>query len=436
MKKSTYKAATIITVILCLATLAVAWTSSWFSNWNMADWSKKWETLFGIEQPQEPKPDGTDTPGGGDTPQTPVDNDVVAISGKGDKMLAGETYDVTNFAYTVSSLANLSKKTVSLQASALPNGAVNNELTWKSEWVNPNDPKIQSAKTTDFIMITPTSKGADITLLKNFDSQIKIIVELKSNPGIFKECYVDNMQKVESISYTTHKVKPQGNKGNYSLEYNLTETSKGDNTNYSIGIDPATYNHIDFADYDSSKKYSVDYMTTISTIFDFNIVISDKYTIKNDKFKLGNPEIIEGNELDRIQYNIKLSFTNEFESFIKENNLIVRGNPDFNYNCYYKNKDRLFFIDNMMTNLTSNKSSAFSNDMFDNFLLASASLFKKDSYFKLYNLLDNYSGYAFEVTVDFYEAGSYTLEQKLKLNKEMFKPIAKDIQLDQGEIVM
>ncbi|MDY5440250.1 MAG: hypothetical protein SPG06_05780, partial [Eubacteriales bacterium] len=64
MKKSTYKYATIFTVILCLSTLAVAWTSSWFSNWNMADWSKKWETLFGIEQ-QEPKPDGgTDTPGG------------------------------------------------------------------------------------------------------------------------------------------------------------------------------------------------------------------------------------------------------------------------------------------------------------------------------------------------------------------------------------
>lgn len=433
MKKSTYKYATIFTVILCLATLAVAWTSSWFSNWNVADWSKKWETLFGIEQ-QEPKPDGgTDTPGGSDTPQTPVDNDVVAISGKGDKMLAGETYDVTNFAYTVSSLANLSKKTVSLQASALPNGAVNNELTWKSEWVNPNDPKIQSAKTTDFIMITPTSKGADITLLKNFDSQIKIIVELKSNPGIFKECYVDNMQKVESISYTTHKVKPQGNKGNYSLDYNF-ENNIGDNTNYTIGVNPGVYSPIDFKDYDSAKKYSNFYGASISTLFDFNIVISDKYTIKNDKFKLDN--ITEGiSEIDRIRYDIKLGFTKEFNQFITENNLVTKESPFINFDTLYKNADTILRLDNTLSSLSWHTNQCFINSDF-NILLEKLSLFNKESYFKLYNLLDNYSGYAFEVTVDFYEAGSYTLEQKLKLNKEMFKPIANDIQLDQGEIVM
>lgn len=145
MKKSTYKYATIFTVILCLATLAVAWTSSWFSNWNMADWSKKWETLFGIEQPQEPKPDGgTDTPGG--------DNqNIIAYNNKGDPIYAGQRIEAQNIAFATAS----ETASITIFAVIKPTTATNKNCTWSIAWQN-ND---ESKNVNDYIKLSTNQEN-------------------------------------------------------------------------------------------------------------------------------------------------------------------------------------------------------------------------------------------------------------------------------------
>ena len=289
MKKSTYKYATIFTVILCLATLAVAWTSSWFSNWNVADWSKKWETLFGIEQ-QEPKPDGgTDTPGGGDTPQTPVDNDVVAISGKGDKMVAGETYDVTNFAYVCAE--NSVNKTITLNATVYPEDSTDiNNLSWKVEWVNPNVGFANGKKVNDYITIkeySDTPTVCDVTYKQDFGSQIKVVAYISSNPSVKAECTVDCIPKIEWQSFTSDKSKPT----NLFIDFNgksFTKDTNGlfvlftSNLSYTYNQDNFKINNFNEQIQNEvknwkNKKLGFLYKTTIGTLT--NDINSVDYTL-------------------------------------------------------------------------------------------------------------------------------------------------------------
>ncbi len=198
MKKSTYKTATIITVILCLFTLGLAWTSDWFTNWNTAEWTKKWEQLFGNEQSKpNPTPPGDDTPTNPGTPKPPVDNDVVAISGKGDNMLAGKTYDMDNFAYVCSE--NSVNKTITLNATVEPENATDkNNIRWKVEWVNPNVGFANGKKVTDYITIkqdTTNPAICKVSYQQDFGSKIKVVAYIYTNPTVNAECTVDCVQK-------------------------------------------------------------------------------------------------------------------------------------------------------------------------------------------------------------------------------------------------
>lgn len=356
MKKSTYKYATIFTVILCLATLAVAWTSSWFSNWNMADWSKKWETLFGIEQ-QEPKPDGTDTPGGGDTPQTPVDNDVVAISGKGDKMLAGETYDVTNFAYVCAE--NSVNKTITLNATVTPDDAVDKSLTWQLSWVNPESDFAKGKAVTDYVSLTPSSDtlSCDVTLIKDFGEQITLNASLQTNNHIKDTIHIDLLQKINSLSFRHFIVKPHNYSSGEQLDCEEGATSQQENRLYNslLGRDPTKYQASKFYDYeekfDGYESYTFNNLL-MKEYYEILCDISKNYTIEDPALANLQYELtidLANTATVLNKRNITLNNTKLVKNFNSSNltNNILEFTP-YEYTSYtgnlgYKNSQKYFF---------------------------------------------------------------------------------------------
>ena len=128
MKKSN-KSITLIVVILCLATLAVAWTSNWFSNWNMPDWSAKWQALFNTEQPK-------DDPGDKPNPDIPDKGNIVAYDNKGNPIYAGQTVPITNgLAFATAG----AESSVEIQAIISPITAFNKDCTWAIAWTDASE---------------------------------------------------------------------------------------------------------------------------------------------------------------------------------------------------------------------------------------------------------------------------------------------------------
>lgn len=194
MKKSTYKALTIITVILCLVTLAVAWTSSWFTNWNLNDWSKKWEDLFGIEQDKGGNTDNGDNDNGDNKPPL-NDNDVVAISNNGDSLGANDIYNMPkSFAYVCSE--NSANKSITVTATVLPDNATDKRISWSIEWVDANSEFAKGKNVTNYVSITPNDNQCTITYIADFGSQIKVNATSNSDTSISASCNVDCVQKV------------------------------------------------------------------------------------------------------------------------------------------------------------------------------------------------------------------------------------------------
>lgn len=428
MKKSTYKYATIFTVILCLATLAVAWTSSWFSNWNMADWSKKWETLFGNEQSQpKPTPPGDDTPGGGDTPQTPVDNDVVAISGKGDKMLAGETYDVTNFAYVCAE--NSVNKTITLNATVTPDNATDKRLEWKIYWTETSG-FAEGKKVTDYVTITPSSNtlSCDVNFISDFGTTIQIEVSSISNPAVYKYCTVDCMQKINNITpgiyhhkieFTTNNKKQLATDTKYGPQrYVFVESSE-------LGIDPVYNQHTDFLTCSSGlcsgSLSGCPYIKSISNVIMFYPEISKYYTVSTPG--LDDSDI---NDEYNINFEIAFSFKPEFISYLESKNISLKNNT-YSKGIGYDPSQKQFLT---YCDYTYNSLNILTHcfDLSNKELLKSA--------------FTDYSGDMVDISIEFsnnnktYHYSSTAISTRI--NPLVFNisiPVG-DIELDQGEIVM
>lgn len=174
MKKSTYKSMTVMTVLLCLATLAVAWTSSWFSNWNMADWSKKWQDIF-TEQPADPdKPVEPDKPAG----------NIIAYDNTGNPILAGSTVPLTNGLAFASTSA---EQSITVIATVKPDSATNKNCIWTLSWQTPDTTK----NVNEYIKITIDNENScivSISCLAGFLNNKIILTVITVDGGYSNTC--------------------------------------------------------------------------------------------------------------------------------------------------------------------------------------------------------------------------------------------------------
>ena len=289
MKKSTYKVFTFIVVILCLLTLAIAWTSNWFVNWNMADWSKKWSDLFGITTEPPVNPDKPTEPDKPAEPLQPIENEVVAIDSLGNNIYANQPIAMQSFAYTCSNESE--NKKVTLHATVLPDDATDKTLIWDAIWKTDANGTTKTKNVNNYVKLTPSSDSlsCDVEYVQDFDVPIILKVNSKFAQSISDECRIDCLQKLTDFKFIIAKQKYYPSTNMYGI-WELSD---------SIG-----WNMNEMEDNGGGPAIT-DFHSGLG--FEFNTSL---YTIKNSNINL-----------DNMTFDLTISLTDEFKTLLSQNGI-------------------------------------------------------------------------------------------------------------------
>lgn len=90
-------------------------------------------------------------------------------------------------------LSNGSSSGVSITATVLPSDATDKTLIWTLEWVERAGYKASSYNLSDFVskVVSSNTLNCNITMIRRFPMQIKVIVASKTNPDVTASCLCD-----------------------------------------------------------------------------------------------------------------------------------------------------------------------------------------------------------------------------------------------------
>ncbi len=176
---------TFIVIVLIAATVAIGFFSSGFRNWTKEEWQNVFNDTFDKENEilQDPDDDGSVTDeNGNELDQSAVIPMPASMS----------------FALPLSG----SELSVQLEATVLPETAVNKTVDWEVVWQNP-DGEWSSGKTvTDYVTVTPQSDGsriATVTCKNAFSEPIIIKVTSRANSEAYATSKVDYRKRLDNV---------------------------------------------------------------------------------------------------------------------------------------------------------------------------------------------------------------------------------------------
>lgn len=169
---------TLIVIVLIAATVAIGFFSSGFRNWTKEEWQNVWNETF------EPEKDG-----GSVTDENGNELDQTAVNPMPASM---------SFALPLSG----SELSVQLEATVLPETAVNKTVDWEVFWQNSDSEWATGKIVTDYVTVTPQSDGsriATVTCKNAFSEPISIKVTSRANSDAFALSRVDYRMRLDHV---------------------------------------------------------------------------------------------------------------------------------------------------------------------------------------------------------------------------------------------
>lgn len=94
---------------------------------------------------------------------------------------------------------------VTLKATVEPINATDKRLDWSVSFVNPSDTWATGKTVTDYVMVSPSSDGADtatVQCLQDFGAKIKVTAASRAYPDKKADCTIDFAKRIENISFS------------------------------------------------------------------------------------------------------------------------------------------------------------------------------------------------------------------------------------------